>query len=308
MATLSGKNYVDQLLTQVSIGYRPQGLISDKILPIMTVKKASGTIGSYDSGNMRIVTTLKAPMGGTPKVSINVSTAAAYQLEKHALAAPVSMDDIDNAEDPFDPLKDAAEYTTDLIMQASERGLSSFMNTSGNFTNKTTPTNKWSASSDDPVGDVRSAVRNAAKLAQKSQDQISVIIGKEAWDKFIDCSEVLDYGFRYTRSSIIQPVDIAKMFGIKEVIVGESQYISTDEGQTDTWAYHWGKHCWAVYLPNGPETKQRCFGWTCQRKGGIYVDRWYDNDLDGWFVRSNREFDHYIQNEAICYMLYDVIS
>src|SRR5687768_8070676 len=129
---MAGKNYVDRLLTNVAFGHRPFGHINELILKPYPVKQQSGKIGVYDASNLRLVTAIKSPEGGTPTVTMNVSQADAYLLQEHAIKVMASQKEIDNQESPFDAQRDKTEFVMDLLSTAREYALANFMNTDTN--------------------------------------------------------------------------------------------------------------------------------------------------------------------------------
>jgi hypothetical protein len=301
---MSGKNYQDQLLTNIAKGYRPRFHINELIMPPLLVNKPTGKIADYGGHNMRIVSTIKAPEGGTPTITSNVSQADAYTLEEHALKAMASDKAAENQEAPFDEQKDKTELVMDLLSISREYGLANFMNTVGNFTNYVTKsgTDQWGESSDAPITDVETAITACASAMNVPRSMVTLVFGRAAWDKFVSLSEVSDL-FKYTSFAYISEEMIAKRLGIKQVLVGLGRYNTAALGQTDAYGDLWGKHCWAVYIPQSPQLKEHCFGYTVKRRTGPVVDKWRDEDVKGWWVRSTDEYDQYVLNEKGVYMI-----
>src|SRR5437868_14436834 len=54
--------HVDQLATNLLVGYRPTDLIADKIFPVVPVQKQTGLFAKIDKSNwIRVDDTLRAP-------------------------------------------------------------------------------------------------------------------------------------------------------------------------------------------------------------------------------------------------------
>jgi hypothetical protein len=306
---MSGKNYSDQLLTQIAKGYRPRFHINELIMPPLLVNKPTGKIADYGGQNMRIVSSVKAPEGSTPTVTVNVSQADAYVLEEHALKAMASDKAAENQDKPFDEQKDKTELVMDLLSVGREYGLASFMNTSSNFTAKTTlsGTDQWGESTDDPVTNMVTAADACASNMNVPRGFITLVFGAAAWTKIQSLPEVIEL-FKYQTIVAITPEMLARALGVKQVIIGLGRFNSAIEGQSDTFADIWGKHCWAVYIPERPELKEHCFGYTVKRRSGPVVDKWRDEDVKGWWVRATDEYDQYVLNEKGVYMIADAVE
>lgn len=306
---MSGKTYVDPLLTNIAKGYRPSGHINELVLPVLSVKKDTAKIASYGASNLRIVTSIKAPEGETPTVQQNVTQADAYTIEEHALKAMASDYEADNQDSPFDVQRDRTEYVTDLLSVSREYGLASFMNVVGNFTNNTTlSTYQWGKASDDPLGNLATAIAAVADYCGKPDEAISLIMSAYVWRKFRTLDEVKDMlGFKYAGTAVPTAQQVAAALGVRQILIGSGMYNSAKDGQTDTLAQMWGKHAWAMHIPANPQLKEQAFGWTPRTKGAV-VDKWYDSDRKGFWVRNTDAYDQYIMDEKCAYMIENAVA
>lgn len=305
-------NYIDPMLTNVAKGYTPLSHINEVIMPPLGVKKASGKIGVYGADGMRIVSSVKSPEGETPTFRMDVSIASAYSLVKHAVKALASDEDKDNQDKPFDAERDKAQFTTELLSTSREYALASYMASTANIAQNTTlsGTGQWGGSADDPLGDIETAVNTVADAIGVDVEMISLVMNKDVFRKIIILSEVRDtiganYGLGFKR---VTREMLAGALGVRQVIVGNAYYNSAEVGQTDTLAQIWGKHCWAVYIPMQSKIRELCFGYTCKRKSGVYVDKWYDDDRQGTWVRANDEFDQYVLSTSAAYLIKDAVA
>ncbi len=305
------KNYVDPLLTNIAKGYEPQGHINELILPPLAVNKPTAKIADFGGAGMRIVSTIKSPEGATPVITVDFSIGTAYSLEEHALKAMASDKAAENQDKPFDEQANKTRIVTDLLSMAREYGLASFMNTDTNFTQKSTlsGTAQWGGAADDPIGDIMTAVNAVAKSVGKKRNQVSIVISGDVFWKLAFLDEIkVTLGHRYDGFKVLKEQELAAALGVRQVIVADGRYLSSRDGQTDTYADLWGKHVWAVYIPESPQMREHCFGYTPHRRGGIVVDKWYDYDVKGWWCRATDEYDQYIMDETAAYMIKNAIA
>lgn len=310
---MANKTYVDPLLTQFSLGYRPLGFLSEKILPRLPVKKATGKVGSYGADNLRIVTTYKGDEAETATITSTTTISDGWVLEPHALKAFASDREAANEDKPFDVQRDKAQLTLDIMGVNRENALASFMGTVGNFTNNTTlsGTSQWGGSADDPIGDINTAIGTCSDAIGVPESMLTMHMSKAVWRKLRFLTEILEFlgysGRNINVPAKITPAQLAEAFGIKEILVAESFYNSAAEGQTDSLAPIWGKHCWLGHYPK-PSQKIQPFGYTCFMKGAVVTDKWYNQDRKGWWIRNSDEYDQLITNELAVYMIEDAIA
>ena len=305
-------NYVDPLLTKIAKGYTALGHINRKIMKPLSVKKSTGKIGVFSADAMRIVSAVKAPEGETPTFSTSVSITDAYSLVEHALKGLASDYDKDNQDKPFDVERDTAEVATGLLDTTREYGLASTMADVAVITQNTTlsGTAQWGGSADDPLGDIETAVNTVADAIGVAVNLVSLVMNKDVFRRLIVLDEIRDtiganYGLGFKR---VTEEMLATALGVHEIIVGNAYYNSAEVGQTDVLAQIWGKHCWAVYIPVRPKIKELAFGYTMERKGKTFVDKWYDKDRKGTWVRSNAEWDQYLMSAAAAYLIKDAVA
>lgn len=305
------KLYVDPLLTNIAKGYRPLGHVNEIILPTLGVQKASAKIAVYGAENLRLVTTIKSAEGETPTVTMNPTTATAYQLEEHAIKAMASDAAAENQDKPFDEQRDKAELVTDLLSVGREIALATYMSDTTNITNNTTlsSTAQFGDTADDPIGVIDTAVQTVADAMGILDSQVSLVLSLPVWRVLVRLPEVLDtLGFKYHQASQVTEQDLARAFGVRRVVTAAGIYNSAEDGQTDVISRIWGKHMWAVYIPEQPRLKEHAFGYTCRRKAAMVVDKWYDQDRKGWWVRNTDEFDQYILNAKGAYLVKNAVA
>lgn len=96
-----------------------------------------------------------------------------------------------------------------------------------------------------PLTDLRTQFRNLSNSCGCVKSDLSLIIPEDDFDEMIACTQVIDkHKYTYRLGDGIQPADleaedVARMLGIKQVLVARSIEDSTDEGQTETNAVIW---------------------------------------------------------------------
>lgn len=117
-----GDQHIDSLLTNLLIGFKPEGMIGDVLFPVVNVQKQSGIYAKVDKGNwFRIPDTNRAPGTAPREVSYTVSSDT-YFAPNYELATTVAWETIDNADVPHRPLQRSAELVqTNLLLDFEQR-------------------------------------------------------------------------------------------------------------------------------------------------------------------------------------------
>jgi hypothetical protein len=172
---------------------------------------------------------------------------------------------IDNADSPVQPEVDTNDFLNLLLDVAQESRVASLVFNAATYPSgnkvQLSGTGQWSQSADDPLKDILNAVEGCFMRAN------TLVFGADAWNVFRRLPEVLDAvkGTVGTapRGGLASKTEIASLLEVDNVYVGRARYITTKEGQTDTYARLWGKHCAALYVaPGTPGVRTISFGGT----------------------------------------------
>jgi hypothetical protein len=297
----------DPVLSQVSTGFSNESFIADKIIPVVPVSKQSGVYFQYDKSNLRIPgSTLRAPGAPAKEVDFSV-TKATYFAEDHALKEFVPVEIQEQAMTPQDPLTDATENITEMLMLDKEQALATYMANTANITNNTTlaGTSQWSDyNNSSPINDVRAA-RSAVKLAVGKTPN-TLILGQQVFEYLCDHPEVIER-VKYSALGVVTADLLARLFQVERVWIGDAIKNSAKEGQTDSLGYVWGKHAWLGFIAPSTRQKQLTFGYTFQY-GARQTERWTDGDRKGTYVRVHDNYDQAIVAQTAMYLIKNAVA
>ena len=297
---------VDVILSNVSVAYKNEEYIAEKIFPIVKVKTATGKYYIYDKAKFRKAESLRGMGSRTNEVDYGISISTAYVIKEHALKEIVPDELLDQAVAPLTPEMDAAENVTEKLLIEKEFDLAAWMQTVGNFTNSNTLVGleQWSTLASTPI----SAIAAGKTLIHAAifREPNTLILGKEVYDKVILVTEVIDR-IKYTQLGVATTELLAKVFGIDRVLIGGAGYESANEGATSSMAYIWGKYAWLAYITPRPGIKQISFGYHFQDKVRV-VDKWYDKDRKGTFVRVTDRYVREVISETAAYLFKNAVA
>ena len=268
-------------LTAVAIAYRNPKLIADDVMPRVPVDAQAFKYTSYPKGTFFTVPeTLVGRKGRPNQVEFTGTEVDASTLD-HALDDAVPIADIDNARNSPgmpDPLMQAAEGTTELIMLAREKRVADLVFSAGQYAaaHKTalTGNDQWSSTHADstPIIDITTGL-DACIMRPNV-----MVIGRAAFTKLAMHSTIVKaYNGSSGDAGIVPRAFLATLFELDEVLVGEGWINTAKKGQAPTLTRVWGKHCALIHRNKNANTKRgTTFCFTAQwgsRVSGSEYDR-----------------------------------
>jgi len=305
--------FVSPLLTNISLAYRNEEYIAEKILPIVPVIKDTAQIATYGMDNLRIEESLRAQGSGANEVNHTLSLGAHYILQDHALKEFVTKEEEDNADKPITPRIDATENLTDRMQVIKEKELADSMANTGVVTQNVTlsGTDQWSDfDNSDPFADIKLAMETvrtgSGMLPNTFVMSYAVMMTLITHPAFLDR---LPNVAVITADGVMQALRLA-FPNIKNIYVGSALYNSGKEGGTSALADIWGKHFWVMYVSDKPRLKSRSFGFTYQAPGQNRQVKVlaYDEDKEGRFVRVNDKYDQKLVDNTCAYLIKNCIA
>lgn len=289
--------HIDSIMTNFSLQYKNEEMIWQQVMPVVPVGKRSDKFFKYAKANaFRLFNDKIGPKSMANEIDWDVTTDN-YSVNDHALADWVTQEEIDNADTPLAPERDSNDFINMMLEVAQEKRVADLFTTAANYPsgNKVTlaGATQWTGASDNPIKDIQDAIEACFQRAN------TVWFGVDAWLAFRRLPEILDAVKAASRmqtnsGGLATQSEVAALFDVDRVLVGRGRYISTKEGQTDTYARIWGKHAGALYVPPGQigvrtisfaktfsETRKltfRSFDEKRGMKGAVYLKTGWNSD------------------------------
>lgn len=263
------KAIVDKLLTNVSAGYFPQGYIAEGLLPQLPVKEMSGLIGKYGKNHIRVEHSFMGGRGEALRVEPISRSSATYLLEKHGLEGLVTPEDYANVELPYDAEQDEVLGLTSILLTVKERALAAALTDTAVLTQNATlsGSDQWSDyNNSSPISDIKT-------MQQEVYDGSGMVANTLIipWDVSNSLSyhpQILDQlGYKYNSAGPMTAEQWKGLFKVDRVLVPSAKYNSAVEGQSDSLASCWGKHCVLAYIPPSAAKYQESLGYAVVKAG-----------------------------------------
>lgn len=252
-------------LTAVAIAYRNAKLIADGVFPYLPVGSTEFKYLKHTAAEGFTVPDSKVGRKSAPNEVEFSATEVTAKTEDEGLDDPVPQHDIELANTAgYDPLGRAVEGVMDLILLGREKRSADLAFDANQYAaaNKTTlaGANQWSDfAGSNPINDI--LVGLDACIMRPNV----MVLGRAVWTKLIQHPKIVKatYGDA-TDAGVARKRDVAELFELEEILVGEGWINTAKKGQPAVFARVWGKHAALILRdPLALSTGQRpTFGFT----------------------------------------------
>jgi len=234
-------------LTGIAIAYRNRELIADLVLPRVTpVGKETFKYFLHGLAQGFTVPDTRVGRRGKPNQVEFTAEERDGSTMDYGLEDSIPNVDMENAPPGIDPRALAVEYIMNLIALDREVRVAGVVFNPATYptANKLalSGTSQFSDNSSDPIGVVSDALDDCFVRPN------TMVIGRPAFSKLARHPQIVSACLRNPgESGVARRRDIADLFELEEVIVGEAFVNTARRGQTATLARTWGKHLSLVY-------------------------------------------------------------
>ena len=260
------QSHIDQALTNVSIGYTNAAYVFPEVFPLVPVTKITNKYFVFDkSAWFRNDAGPRAPGTRAPRADYTLSTGQ-YLCVEQAQAKQVTDEEVDNSDDPLQPLVSATRFVTDKIMMKQEVDVLGLVFGTG-WASSATPSPVWSDNASTPLEDIETGM-NTVATAIGREPNVGVI-GRGAWRYLKNHPDIVDrlkYGASGDNPAIVTPNAVAALVGLEKLLIARAVYESATEGKTSSMAYIAGTHMALIYVPKAAALGEPSAGYTFQYK------------------------------------------
>lgn len=294
-----GNVHIDEVLTNISIGWPNNGLVGNVLFPEVRVRKQSDLFYEFGHEAWLPEDDVRAPGSRTVEIpGLRVSTRP-YFAREYALQIAVTDEERENADSPLSPDRDGTELVTSKIMLKREQRMRDLVvNTSNYHTNFSVTLNsaglKWSAyATSTPVADIKAAKRMIH--SRLFMEPNLAIIPYQVMSFLEDHPDFIER-IKYSERGITTQEIIAAVIGVDRIIVPGLGFDSSgNPGGTPTITYMWGDDVILAWVPPraGLKTPAFAYEFVWRYPGGQaqVAERWRSNARKSDLVRVSRRYD-----------------
>jgi len=295
--TGSGNQHIDQVLSNISVGWTNNGLVAERLFPVVKVRKQADKYYTFgreawlpESGDYRAPGT---EANEIPGVAVSLDT---YYAQEHALQIAVTDEERENVDSPMSPDRDATELVTSKILLGRELAMKTLVTDATQYATDMTVTlaggQQWNAANyatSDPIADIKKG--RHAMHANVFFEPNTAIIPYQVMSELEDHPDFLAR-IQYTERGIITADIISAVVGMPNIIVPGTG-IASDASLVP--GYLWGKDVLLAWVPTRPGLKIPAFAyefvWAYGGSLTQAVDRWRENKRKSDLVRVSRRYD-----------------
>lgn len=248
---VAGDLHVDRLLSNISIGYRPKGLIVDQIAPIVPVERQSNLYQIWDKGDsLRVPDTVRAPKTAANKIEWNTSSDA-YFARGFGLGHEIALEDLGNVDVPINLFKRATEGIFDGLGLDWERRVAATLTNTANVGSSSVPTAWTDKINGAPVDDIHVAID--AVHATTGLDPNTGIFGRATFRALSKHPQILELIFPHgTGGKFATAAQLAELFQLDKVLIGNTIQNTGGVEGADAFSNIWGGHATLLHVAQTP--------------------------------------------------------
>ena len=299
----------DAMLTNVSVGYKPNDFVASILFPHVTVEKQSDKYYTIDAlrEGLRQQDDARAPGAESKSADYEVGTDT-YFCNGHALHRLIPDEVRANADTVLQEDIAATEFLSDKILLNKEIALVSALETglAAAGTTLLTLTNEWDDPiNGDPIGDIETA-RGYVITGSQGRVPNTLIIPWATYRGMRNHPDILDRfkgGATTGSSAILTETLLAQLFDVERIVIPKCFKNTAAHGATAVIAPVWGEDdvILAYVAPNVGRNMQTLgvtFAWDVDGVGvqGYMVEKYRhaDNDRKSDVIRASFYYDQEI--------------
>ncbi|OGC95821.1 MAG: hypothetical protein A2W25_15205 [candidate division Zixibacteria bacterium RBG_16_53_22] len=305
--------HIDAVLSQMAMGYRPEGFIADMIFPTVSVQKQSDLYLVFDRGDrMRVEDTTRAP--GTPARRVTEAVGSAtYFARNYALAGAAVLEDKVNA----DPMQLAnivngkATFLLDKLMLDWEWRVARMVTSGTNVGSSSAVASAWNGAGV-PLNNINTAIDNVQGANGVRPNRI--VMGINAWKSFRRDSTVRNLIFGTNNGGgYPNTKQAASLFDVDDILIGGAYQNTGQEGVAESLASIWNDQVLVYYAPPAPTIEKPSFGynfrWAAAGLPNMQVERHpYDSKIKAELIEAGYYQDEKITGASYGFLLKSVNS
>jgi hypothetical protein len=290
----SGGVHVDEILTQISVGYPNEGLVGEALFPSINVTKQSNKYNIFGREAWLPEDDIRAPGTEANEIPGATLSSDSYYTQEHALQIAVTDEERENSDPPLAPEREGTEIVTGKIMLGRELAMKNMVTNAANYpaglTVTLAGTTQWSDYvNSNPISDFKTAER--AIHAQIFLPPTVAVIPYQVMSILEDHPDIIER-IKYSERAILTADILGAVLNLPgRVIVPGVGYQSAAGAAV---GYLWGKDVLLAYVPARPGPRTPAFAYEfVQGYGGRaqVVDRWREQKRKSDVIRCQRRYD-----------------
>lgn len=270
--------HVDTLLAGISVMYKNDAYIGERLMPVVPVNKRSDKYATYNKRDrFNAPDDLISTRGKSNEVTEGRSTDS-YAVLDYGLSNFLDLETVQNQDAPLNEMVDLVESIAEMLALKREKRILTIVSTSGNYGGNTgaiTSTN-WNDSTGGTIlSDILAA--DAALYSGSTPTRKLAFTSLTVWNTCIAVNPIIKGLFNYVREGIATTQQVAGYFGFDDILVSRAREETANEGQTASYARMLTTDIFGILqVAERPSLRSLHFGSTFRMVGDPFTTQWPD--------------------------------
>lgn len=273
--------HIDVLLSNLAIGYRPEGMIADMIAPVVPVQKQSDLYTIFSRADiLRIEDTIRTP-GKEANIIGQTPSSDTFYCNNYALQYPVTIEDKANADAIFVQkiINGRVMYIKDKLALDWENRIASKVNSTSNVGSSSAVSSAWvdyTEGNSDPEGDINTAIVDVQNRTGKRPNRI--VIGDAAYQNLRRHKGITNRIYGNNNGGGYANVNnLRELFEVEQILIGGAFKNTGNEAQSEVLTRIWTDNVLVYYAPPRPAMEvpsyMYSFRWSAAGIPNMQVER-----------------------------------
>ena len=260
MADISTQ-YLDQPLNNISVGYVNDDYFAQKLFPVTPVQKQSGRYWVFGKEKFHRYETIRHAKAEAREIAPWSLSNNPYFCDDHSLKDSISDEERTNSEGTDVEINTVENLTDAILLDLEIRVMNLLMGSTSPVPNVTlSGTSQWSDYiNSDPIAAVESYKTQVKQSIAKTPNTLAV--SYPVYATLRQHPKIIDR-FKYTQVGILQADHLKSAFDVDNFWVLGAEYDTSNEGQSPSLSFVWGKNALLAYIPNTPRRLEPSLGYT----------------------------------------------
>jgi hypothetical protein len=307
-----GSVHVDTLLATMSVMYRNDEYIGERIMPAVPVSKRSDKFAVYPKREGFAFPDDEIGHRASPNELDPTRNTDNYSVRDYGFKNYLDLETVQNQDAPLNEMVDVVEQINEGIAFKREKRILALVFTAGTYGSQTTTaTTNWNDSTGGSIiADIlaaRSALWTGASPTRKvGFTTLSV------WNTGVANNPALRDLFKYTQSGLATTTQIAQFFGLDDILVSQAREDTANSGQTASYARMATSDVFGIgAVAQRPSLRSLHFGSTFRMAGDPFTTEWPDPGIGkrgGIYARVSVSEDHKVVSADAAYFLTSLLT
>lgn len=280
MSNRASSLQVEVALTQFSIGFQPQDLIAEQLLPVVTHNYETGVFWEWDQQEQFTIPDTLTADGARPGTVDVKAKKNSFAVEQYSIDAPITDREERNADSILRLRQSKTRRAQETILLDQERRVAKALRE--NLPGKTLLAGeKWSDPANDAIEEQVDDAKEAIRLGTMGREPNTIVIPRRL-TRYLKRNPAIRELIKYTAGDLLVNGELPPvLWGMRVLIPGAITNVGTSVANYQD---VWGDDIVLAHVSNAPELDAPSLGYII-RNGQFTTYTWRDDSISTNYVR-----------------------